>query len=98
VRLLCIIEATPAMIAHVAKTVPAIAELVGNEWIQLATMDPIDGSIQVYTSGEFVPFEPERKPLPTVYASAHWYAGHIEHLPLAQIRAAMVDERREDVA
>jgi len=98
VRLLCIIEATPAMIEHVARTVPAIGELVRNHWIQIATVDPVDGSIQVFGDTAFTPLDVERKPLPAVYASPHWYAGHREHLPAAQVRAAMVDARREEVA
>jgi uncharacterized protein YbcC (UPF0753/DUF2309 family) len=91
VRLLVIVESTPAILAAVAVRVPQIGELVSNRWIQLVTIDPSDGTAHVFEDGGFVPFVPERTPLPEVYESAHWYTGRIEHLDVARVRAAMVE-------
>jgi hypothetical protein len=91
VRMLTIVESTPATLLAIAERVPQIGELVVNRWIQLVTIDPTDGSAHVFEDGAFVPFAPERTPLPEVYASAHWYTGQIDHLDVARVRAAMVE-------
>jgi hypothetical protein len=89
VRLLTVVESTPAMLSAVAERMPQIGELIHNRWIQLVTVDPGDGRARVFEDGRFVPFVPERTPLPEVQTSAHWYTGHAEHLPVARVRAAM---------
>lgn len=89
VRLLVLVEATPAALLRVAERAPLVGQLVINRWIQLVSVDPHDGTMQVFDNGAFVRFTPERTPLPEVYASAHWYVGYTGHLPVARVRSAM---------
>jgi uncharacterized protein YbcC (UPF0753/DUF2309 family) len=91
VRMLTIVESTPAMLMAIAERVPGVGELIRNGWIQTVAIDPTDGTVSVFSDGAFVPFTPERVSLPEVQASAHWYTGHADHLPIAAVRAAMLD-------
>lgn len=81
VRLLCVVEASPATVEHVARTVPAVGRLVRNGWVQLATLDPTTGALHVWQDGAFHPWKPEGDALPAVRRSAEWYAGHRDLLP-----------------
>ncbi len=90
VRLLVVVECTADAICHVMETVPQVAELVRNEWIQLALLDPDDGSIRVWTDGAFAALEVERGPLPEAEDSPAWYGGRREHLPPARILRGVV--------
>jgi uncharacterized protein len=94
VRMLLVVECSTTAIAHVMDTVPQVAELVRNAWIQVALLDPDDGSIRVFADGGFVPLEVERGPLPEATHSTEWYGGRREHLPPARILAACVEPTR----
>lgn len=85
VRILFVIETTPTAMTRIMDNNPAIAQLVRNRWVQLATLNPDDGAIQLFEDGEFVPFEDSNAALPTAESSAAWYQGKEGHLPFASI-------------
>ncbi len=86
VRLLLIVENTPDNVMEAVRRSREVTELVENRWIRLVTMDPADGSIQVYRDGVF---EPLREPvqLPEIASSVAWFRGKLEHLPIARVTA-----------
>jgi uncharacterized protein YbcC (UPF0753/DUF2309 family) len=88
VRLLCVVVAHPeAIFATVAKR-PDIAELVANEWVRIAIVDPASGAISVLGRDGLVPFVPDGGPLPVVRAGVEWYRGKRGFVPPARIEAA----------
>jgi uncharacterized protein YbcC (UPF0753/DUF2309 family) len=87
VRLLVVVEATPAMIAKVVERHPEIGKLVADGWIQLALVDPQTGVVTEYAHGEFRPVPAPSHPLPSAPRSIDWYRGRREHLPIATIDA-----------
>jgi len=86
VRLLFVIETTPAAMQRIIDDNEAIARLVGGDWVQLAVFHPRTCQVHRYVRGEFVPYEPESSDLPAVDSSVEWYGGHREHLGFASIR------------
>lgn len=90
VRLLTVVETTPECIIEIAERQPVIQELVGNQWIQLATFNPRTGAMHVFQHGSFRSFEPDADAtLSQVQTSRDWYGGHREHLPLARVLAGL---------
>lgn len=89
VRLLTIVEATPERLLEVTRREPLVAELVLNRWIQLVSLDPATGAMQVLERDGFVAFEPPPVDLPAVPTSAEYPAGRREHLPPALVRAGL---------
>lgn len=97
VRLLTIVEATPATLLEVTRRDPVVAELVVNRWLQLVSLDPDTGALQVLgegppggAGGGFAPLQPppDLRP-PLVPTSADWYAGRREHLAPALVSAGL---------
>jgi uncharacterized protein YbcC (UPF0753/DUF2309 family) len=88
-RLLLIVEATPASLLAVASRQAEVAELVVNEWVQLVSVDPNTGTMHVFDRGEFVRYEPSPTLLPVVERSADWHMQSREHLRPALVRAAL---------
>lgn len=84
-RLLFIIETTPAVMLRIMEQSPLIRTLCVNEWVQLATLDPESSRIHVFREGIFHQYEPESKQLPRVAASSDWYRGWRDHLKFAEI-------------
>jgi hypothetical protein len=84
VRLLVIIEASPAAIAKVCERYPGVYELVKHRWIQLALIDPDDGTVTEYIDGEFKTIAPDSM-LPKVESSLQWYRRRRDHLRIARI-------------
>ena len=89
VRLLIVIDATPAAILTAAERVPVVKNFVVNGWVRLASWHPATGDLAVFEDGGFRPYVPEHRQLPVVDRSVDWYGGHRGHLPPARIRAAM---------
>jgi hypothetical protein len=85
VRLLCVVETRPEVLAGVVARTPALARLVHHRWIQVAALAPDSNTIQVLGRDGFVVHTPATTELPRVPASADWYRGHREHLPPARI-------------
>jgi uncharacterized protein YbcC (UPF0753/DUF2309 family) len=87
VRLLCIVEAKPEALMQVAKNKPEVAELVGNGWVRLVSLDPETHEMQVfeYENGAFVHYDPDSIVLPVHHRSEELYAGKKDSLPPAKI-------------
>jgi uncharacterized protein YbcC (UPF0753/DUF2309 family) len=86
VRILFVIETTPNRLAKVVNASPSLKQLVENRWIRLATIDPDSGSVHVRRDGGFEEFDAPLERLPVSFSSAEWFAGKIEHLPMAWIQ------------
>jgi uncharacterized protein YbcC (UPF0753/DUF2309 family) len=86
VRLLFVVEATPAALLKIIERNPGIDRLVRNGWIQLATLDPGSTEIHWFRGGRFEPYQPEATELPVVRTSADWYRGWRDHLGYALVR------------
>ncbi|MGD9721248.1 MAG: DUF2309 domain-containing protein [Pirellulales bacterium] len=85
VRILFVIETTPAAIDEVLTRNEALNRLVRNEWVQLATIDPSGPRIQWFRRGRFEPYQTEHAALPIVASSLDWYRGWRDHLGCAAI-------------
>jgi uncharacterized protein YbcC (UPF0753/DUF2309 family) len=87
IRILFVIETTPAGMQSIIDRNPAVAQLVRNEWVQLAVLDPDSSQLQVYNRGRFEPYQPESDSLPVAPSSRAWYGGCRDHLGFARIEA-----------
>ncbi len=87
VRLLTIVEATPARLLRIAEEKPVVGALVGNEWIQLIARDPETGAYSRFTGGSFTPHAVEADDLATAPSSDLIYGGARGHLGFAHITA-----------
>ncbi len=67
VRLLMIVEHRPAVVKKVIQSNPDLYEWFANEWIHLAALDPQKKALYIFKEGEFVPYTPLTKQLPTVH-------------------------------
>lgn len=86
VRILFIVETTPARLMSVIHANAELVEFVCNRWIRLATLDPDDGHIEIYRGGDvFEPLTGDEEPLPITPDAMTWYQGKAHHLPLARI-------------
>ncbi|MBA2692569.1 MAG: DUF2309 family protein [Rubrobacter sp.] len=85
-RLLLIVEASLSVLGEIYGRQPAIQELVGNAWVQLAAMDPDTGDLNLFVPDVgFVPWDGPTTPLPEVENSFEWYRGETDFLPPARI-------------
>lgn len=85
VRILFIIETTPEKMLHIIGGNATIEQLVRNEWVQLATLDPLSSQVHFFRKGRFEPYVAESSSLPQVTSSIEWYGGQRDHLGYAQI-------------
>ena len=87
VRILFVIESTPARVQATIHQNPLLKEFLENRWIRLATINPDDPTdIQMYRwdgAWEAVTGDDER--LASAPSSLAWYRGHQEHLGIARI-------------
>lgn len=67
VRLLMIVEHYPDVVKKVIKANPALYDWFANEWIHLVVLDPKEKAFSVFKDGEFTPYTPLTKKLPTVH-------------------------------
>jgi hypothetical protein len=88
VRILFVVETTVRAMRSVLERNPKLGELVNNEWIQLAVLDPAADVAHVFHKGEFEPYQPENLQLPVVRSSVDWYRGWRDHLGYALVAAA----------
>jgi hypothetical protein len=95
VRLLFVIESTPAALAAIIARHPGIGDLCRNRWVQVATLSPDSGDIHVLENGELRPYQPQSSELPRAAASLDWYRGWREHLEFAQVASGRPDARRD---
>ena len=86
VRLLFVIEATPAALLSIMERNQAVKTMIINRWVQVALMDPANGSLRVYRDGVFEPYHVDAGPLPITASSRDWYSGWREALDFAEIK------------
>ncbi len=67
VRLLMVVEHYPEVVKNVIQSNPALYEWFDNEWIHLIALHPKKKVLYVFEEGEFVPYAPLTKELPTVH-------------------------------
>ncbi len=85
VRLLFLIETTPAAMERILDRNPPLAMLCRNEWVQLATLDPHSSDMHLLRGGKLEPYSPAADDLPEVASSADWYRGWRDHLGYAVV-------------
>jgi uncharacterized protein YbcC (UPF0753/DUF2309 family) len=86
VRILFVIETTPERLSKVIAASPSLSQLVENRWIRLATVDPASERVHVRRDSGFEEFDERLERLPVALSPAEWFAGKIEHLPMASIQ------------
>jgi uncharacterized protein YbcC (UPF0753/DUF2309 family) len=67
VRLLMVIEHDPRVVKRVIQSSPELYEWFANEWIHLAVLNPEENMLYVFKEGDFVPYKPLTKEIPTVH-------------------------------
>jgi uncharacterized protein YbcC (UPF0753/DUF2309 family) len=67
VRLLMVVEHYPEVVKKVIHANPALYEWFSNEWIHLVALHPKKKALYVFKGGNFVPYTPLTKELPTVH-------------------------------
>ena len=85
VRLLFVVETTPAAMLGIMDRNATIGILVRNGWVQMTVLDPGSGAIHVFRDGAFRPYEPQAEALPHAPSSTDWYRGWRDHLEFAII-------------
>lgn len=93
-RLLFVIETSPAGIQQIMDRNPRIAALVRGRWVQLAVIDPATGAIAIERGGLFEPHGQGPSELPQVATSRDWYRGRREHLGFARIGSHPISDER----
>jgi hypothetical protein len=91
VRILFVVEATPERLNTVIERSASLKRLVENRWIRMATIDPATGCVHVRRDFGFEQFREPLERLPVALSSAEWYAGKMEHLPMAWIPSGEAD-------
>jgi len=86
VRILFVIETTPERLSKVIDASPSLRQMVDNRWIRVATVDPTSGRVHIRRDSGFEEFNERLERLPVALSSAEWYAGKIQHLPMAWIQ------------
>lgn len=85
VRILFVVEATPATITGILERNHGLATLVHNDWVQLATLDPSAPAAHLFRGGRFLPYVPETTTLESVRSSVDWFRGWRDHLGYALV-------------
>ena len=67
VRLLMIVEHYPEIVNKTIHSNPDLYEWFANEWIHLVALHPKTKALYVFKDGQFVPYAPLTKKLPTVH-------------------------------
>ena len=85
VRILFVVETTPERLMKTIRANAELTEFVCNRWIRLATIDPVDGEIQIYRDGRFEECSVADMELEELVTSQEYYRAKHEHLPPARI-------------
>ncbi len=67
VRLLMVVEHRPEVVKKVIRSNSELYEWFANEWIHLVALHPEEKALYVFKEGEFIPYTPLTKELPTVH-------------------------------
>lgn len=84
-RIMFVIETTPAAMLSIIERNPVISRLVRNQWVQLAVLQSDPVRIELYNDGRFEPYKVESTELPIVRGSIDWYRGWRDHLGFASV-------------
>ena len=84
-RILFVIETTPAAMLWIMDRNPVIDQLCRHEWVQLAVVDPETSAMHVFRNGVFTTYRLRSDAMPCARSSADWYRGWRENLGLAVI-------------
>jgi uncharacterized protein YbcC (UPF0753/DUF2309 family) len=87
-RLLIMVEATPERLLEIASRQAEVRELVVNRWVQLVSLDPDTGAMQVFTDRGFEPVTPHSGPLAQHASSFEAFHGRHEFVPPSRILAS----------
>ena len=85
VRNLFVIEADHEVLSRVLHANPLLTELLENRWVRVSTVHPESGEIHVWRGGGFELRTSAEVRIPQARTSVEWYAGKLEHLPVARI-------------
>jgi hypothetical protein len=85
IRLLMVIENTPAAMLKIMMDNPQIGQMARGGWVQLAVVDAQQETIRWFHQGKFVEHEPQLDCLPQTPSSLAWYRGLRGHLDFAQL-------------
>jgi uncharacterized protein YbcC (UPF0753/DUF2309 family) len=86
-RLLIIVEATPERLLEIVSRQTEVREFVVNRWVQLVSLHPDTGALQVFTDRGFTPYTPGTTPLEQHATSFDAFHGHREFVPPSRILA-----------
>jgi uncharacterized protein YbcC (UPF0753/DUF2309 family) len=84
-RLLLVVEATPAALLEIAGRQAEVRELVVNEWVQLVSLDPTTGHMQRFHNGGFHDCRIDNTPLQSVNRSVEWHGLSREYVSPALV-------------
>ena len=84
-RLLLVVEATPAALLEIAGRQAEVRELVVNEWVQLVSLDPTTGHMQRFHNGAFHDCRIDNTPLQSVNRSVEWHGLSREYVSPALV-------------
>jgi uncharacterized protein len=87
VRLLALVESTPAVLARVLERHPQLLPWASNGWIKLALLDPLSQNILTFDtrSSSWLPYTSTRCEIPRVSGSREWFAAKRQRLGYAEI-------------
>ncbi len=85
VRLLFVVETTPEIMLDIMDRNETIGRLCRNEWVQIATLNPLDSTVHVFVNERFELYHGEVSELPQVSSSTQWYRGWRDHLGYALV-------------
>lgn len=93
-RLLVVVEQTPAVLTAVIERQPPLRELIDHAWIVLAACHPDSGALSRYCPRRgWLPWSGSAV-LPQVARSADWFAGETDALPPALVLGAAAGTAR----
>lgn len=84
-RILFVIETTPAAMLKIIANNEAIRKLCEGDWVQLAVLIPGSSQIKLYQDQEFVDYQRQSDELAITPSSFEWYQGWRDHLKFASV-------------
>jgi uncharacterized protein YbcC (UPF0753/DUF2309 family) len=94
IRLLFVIEATPADMRRIMDRNPVIGRLCYHGWVQVSTLDPHSAEMHILQpDGSFARYQPETNAISEVASSADWYRGWRDHLAPAHVTNGLAPAR-----
>jgi len=91
VRILFVVETTPATMLGILGRDPSIERLCRNAWVHLALMDPKTRQLSIFADGEFRRYQAQATVLPQAASSGDWYRGWRDHLEFAEVGEIELD-------